>query len=476
MKLLNIILLLAFLFPYSLQADGFKMLKIDSAYMKNELNNFPKTVWLSTNTTGGIAFNLWEHLAILKDGKININKTLIYAIDEIKWDTVSVVFKVLKLTDDFVLYTLLRNGSSFNSSAGTLFKLEDDIWYPVVSDITGEYNTKNPPTGFDIAENGDYWILSAGRTYFYKYDGVAVTKVYGVDTINHKEMTFYPTASYNGIKIIGDGLFYYAYGGLAKYNIQTGRREMFIPSSVWANGFTKTLAALKYKPKDGKYWFATSKPSFIGFDENSYEIIDLSGGKFADEIKNNYSYIEDFYMADDGTYWLSVLQDSLRLFHIFDKDSFRIHREIMSMHWSSDTLMPDLSGALAIEQAPNGTIYIVTELGALLYYGENPLYVKDDIDKQNDYGLRSVYPNPAKDQINVDILCNSDFNPSTIGLDLYSYSGEKIKTIKNFSLVMNKSSGKATIKFDTPSGLKGFYFLSITIDNSVQARSIIIER
>jgi hypothetical protein len=269
-------------------------------------------------------------------------------------------------------------------------------------------------------------------------------------------------------------MFYFAQGGLAKYNIVTGRREMFIQNSLWSHNAENPVSTFKYKEFDGKFWFATGKPSLIGFDENGYEIIDLSGGKFAGSL-SNITFINDFCMSSDGTYWLSITEDSTLLYHIFDKDSFQIDREIISMQ-RNENPVPNKTSALAIEQAPNGTIFIITSLGSLLYYGENPLYVNDDTENDNEYGLWNIFPNPAKEQINVEILCNSGFNPNSISLDLYSYTGKKIQNINNYSLIMNKTSGKAIFKFDTPDVLKGFYFLSITIDGRTQARSVIIDK
>lgn len=474
MKISILFLLIPIFFVTNLNADGFKMLEIDSAMMKNELDDFPRTSHLSINKNGDAIFNLYEYLATLSKRKLDIDKNLTVAIDKNIPDTVTVDFKVIKISDDSIIYALVRNGSSYTSMAGSIYKLHNNVWCPIITEITGDYNTKNPITGFDIDNYGNYWFISAGRRNFYRYDGNELTKVYGVDTINPKEKTFYPWAMENGIKIIGDNMFYFAQGGLAKYNIVTGRREMFIQNSLWSHKAEKPVSTFKYKEFGGKYWFATGKPSLIGFDENGYEIIDLSGGNL-DATLDNVSFIDDFCMSRDGTYWFSIRQDSSRLFHIFDKDSFRIHREIFSLHRSMDSAIPNNSNALAIEEAPNGTIYIITSLGSLLYYGENPLYIKDNTEDDNNYGLYKIYPNPAKEQINVEILCNSTFDPSSIILNLYSYSGVKIKKINNYSFERNKSSGKATFKFTTPEIPKGFYFLSINIDGRIQAKSIIIE-
>jgi hypothetical protein len=475
MKISLILLFITICIVSNLYANGFKMIEIDSTLMKSELDNFPRTSHLSINKKGDLIFNLFEYLSIISNGKLDIDKNLTRAIDKKNGDTVTVDFKVIKLTDDNITYALVRNGSSYLSMAGSLYKMQNKVWSPVVSEITGDYKTKNPITGFDIDNDGNFWFVSAGRRNFYRYDGNELTEVYGVDTINPKVKTFYPWAMENGIKIIGDNMFYFAQGGLAKYNIINGRREMFIQNSLWSHNAEKPISTFKYKEFGGKFWFATGKPSLIGFDESGYEIIDFSGGKL-DAALDNVSFIDDFCISRDGTYWISVRQDSSRLYHIFDKDSFQIHREIFSMHRSMDSLIPNTSNALAIEEAPNGTIYIITNLGSLLYYGENPLYVNDDTENDNEYGLWNIYPNPVKEQINVEILCNSDFNPNSISLDLYSYTGEKIKNINNYSLIMNKTSGKAIFQFDTPDVLKGFYFLSITIDGRTQARSVIIDK
>ncbi|MEI6091721.1 MAG: T9SS type A sorting domain-containing protein [bacterium] len=456
--------------PSLLFADGFKMVKIDSLYMQDEILNFPETSFLSMNNNGDVVFNLRGDIALLKNGQLQYDKRLpMFAAPLIPSGIANNYRDIRLVNNQCDLYVLI--GRNTNS----LCKRENNEWKIIVKDIS-EYWKYNSVGSFNIDNEGIFWFVSYGVPCFHRFDGKEITKIYGKDTIDPNNWALYPGLPSYGSCCIGTNLYYMGgFGSVIKFDTKTGEREVFVPVSAWLTDNTPQIISPKIKMKKGKYWFATARPSLIGFDENGYEVVDLSGGKLSEKI-GKIEYIDDFAMADDGSYWLSTREDSTRLYHIFSKDSFRIHNEIQSQHRSLDKEIPNIVKTLGIETAPNETVYIITDLGALLYYGENPLYVKDDSENDSNFGLYSIYPNPAKDKINVEIICNSTFNPNFINLDLYNYTGEKIKSIKSYSFERNRSSGTATFKFDTPNIPKGFYFLSINVDGKTQAKSIIIDK
>jgi len=76
----------------------------------------------------------------------------------------------------------------------------------------------------------------------------------------------------------------------------------------------------------------------------------------------------------------------------------------------------------------------------------------------------SVYPNPAKETLNLNLIPIQNANPVVFIMDVF---GKTVKTINNIT--------ESTLKINTSNYPKGVYFIKIMSDNGTVIKKVIIE-
>jgi len=345
-------------------------------------------------------------------------------------------------------------------------------------------------------------VFAVGRDgMFLKYNGSSAVQI-----TNPSASSLWSVSGSSATDVWAVGLngtaVHYNGSNLTVYNVGTPNQllcvKAFAADNVWACGVSGTIAHW-----GGSSWSmvsnAYSNSDFAQVSGTSASMYFVGGDNFAPYAIKIYSYdgtaFTEILNDLDGNYWSRIFTQDDNFFYLFgplDTYSYNKTSGVVTKIYESGS-----SGAYAfsatdllIVGGDSGIVYFNGTDWKVLHYSNNteavyaPQNDKASVFFVGDGGLFfrcdltvgikeeplapskfSVYPNPASDQIIIDLSFDQKINTK---IELFNLVGQQVK--QSFELVGNDFRTIVNIG-DLPSGS---YFVKVTTDGSSFSKKLII--
>ncbi len=228
-----------------------------------------------------------------------------------------------------------------------------------------------PIFAIELDKEGNLWISSGSVTMF---DRNITWKLF-----NNNYLGF-PFSMVNSISCYDDEILFTStsYGAM-KHTIDTDSWQLIDKdNSPLTTDFMRTFK----RDINRNYWFATWDKGLAKLSGNNWEIYNVSNSGLSSDT------INDMIIASDGNIWLATNQG----ISVFDGNNWTVYNKSNSL-LSSDTvnhLLDDLSGNIWVTTAHH-VIRIENAVSSVSSY-------------VNEANAINVFPNPASEKINIELL------------------------------------------------------------------------
>lgn len=369
------------------------------------------------------------------------------------WEFVEKDFKSYSFVVSFFNY---ENGDFlFAFDRGGLYKYSKGKFSNFDSLFTTDKLSK--VNGMTTGKNGNIYIQSNFKLF--KFDGKDVEILFD-DPSEYKLLPH--ILSNNSIFYIGDKLVFRSNGTrFSNYNFETGKVSDFKDFDNWLKnpsyynlGVMKMIEDELYFTynSEGKYHFAKYDGTLFTNLDYFLELIPLADAYdfFIDNHKN--IYFRTNYKSPKSTDSLYVIDKNLTVKNI------HYHHIVKSLL--------QMSGLFEMS---NGDIYITAaNMGLLKIHSptsvESPTHL---------LFMNKIYPNPAKDKINIDFGVEP-LNLSSTKVEIYDYLGRSAAEL-NPEVIYDSNTGRGTMTCDISKLRSGYYITVLTNGKYTRSMPLFVE-
>jgi len=276
-----------------------------------------------------------------------------------------------------------------------------------------------------------------------------------------------------------NNIWYRAYRDIIRFD-----REKWISyDSSYTMLEDKEFFTLLYAAPNGNIYTVTTKNRIVVFHNKEWISLDYS---VFDELKGldpnlKKLMLYSFYGLEDGRVFLGVTSSMLEKVFIFimDKDFLENHKyEVMELPpmGGVDPEEPYLYAVSKMLFDLEGNFWVATNVKGVIKYNNYLGVDSINVESAPYLWAFSLYPNPAKDNLNINLFCNPLYKEK-VEVSIYNIFGEKIQDVSNHSFTFyNKTNGKGVLSIPLENLNNGTYFINMKAGNkSITEKFIIVK-